>query len=219
MMAAIFKALSALITYPTEELQAAMPEIGAILADEGLIDPRERADLSPLVAELRTGDLYELQERYVALFDQSRRVSLNLFEHVHGESRDRGQAMVDLAALYEAGGLVIEAGELPDHLPLFLEFLSTRPIPEAREHLANTAPILAALKDRLDERGSVYAGVFAALVALAGTAPAEKLELAEVADLDAEWTEDEVRFGAGDAGCSSDRTMSRIRAARRAVAN
>ena len=71
-----------------------------------------------------TGDLYDLQERYVLLFDRTRSLSLHLFEHVHGESRDRGQAMVDLKALYERHGLHMSSSELPDHLPLFLEFLS-----------------------------------------------------------------------------------------------
>ena len=81
-----------------------------------------------LLAELQTLDLYDLQERYVDLFDKTRRHSLHLFEHIHGESRDRGQAMVDLVAHYERGGLDVTANELPDYLPLFLEFLSTRPI-------------------------------------------------------------------------------------------
>ena len=83
--------------------------------------------LDRLLDELATGDLYDLQERYVLLFDRTRSLSLHLFEHVHGESRDRGQAMVDLKALYERHGLLMSSSELPDHLPLFLEFLSDHP--------------------------------------------------------------------------------------------
>ena len=60
----------------------------------------------------------------------ARRLSLHLFEHVHGESRDRGQAMVDLKAMYENAGLFVTR-ELPDYVPLLLEFLSTQPRPEA----------------------------------------------------------------------------------------
>lgn len=85
-----------------------------------------------MIEELASQDLYELQARYVDLFDRSRALSLHLFEHVHGESRDRGQAMVDLKALYESHGLEITASELPDFLPLFLEYLSLRPLEEAK---------------------------------------------------------------------------------------
>lgn len=215
-MSNTLRALSALLAYPTEDLRAAIADIGAVLVDEGRVSARERADLWPLLDELRNADLYDLQERYVELFDRSRSLTLNLFEHVHGESRDRGQAMVDLAALYERGGLTMTANELPDYLPLLLEYASTRPIGEARQLLADIAPIVAALRERLVGRGSAYAGVFGALLALSGSANAEPLELAEPTDIDADWAEDPVAFGPEAAsGCSSDRTMSRIRAARR----
>ncbi|TGV73856.1 nitrate reductase molybdenum cofactor assembly chaperone, partial [Mesorhizobium sp. M2D.F.Ca.ET.145.01.1.1] len=95
--------------------------------------------LRPLLADLGTLDLYDLQERYVELFDKTRRHSLHLFEHIHGESRDRGQAMVDLLEHYQRGGLLIAANELPDFIPLFLEFLSARPLEEARGLLKETA--------------------------------------------------------------------------------
>ena len=215
-MSNTLRALSALLAYPTEDLRAAIADIGTVLVDDGLVSARERADLWPLLAELRNDDLYELQERYVELFDRSRSLTLNLFEHVHGESRDRGQAMVDLAALYERGGLTMTANELPDYLPLLLEYASTRPAGEARQLLADVAPIVAALRERLVGRGSAYAGVFGALLALSGCANAEPVELAEPTDIDADWAEDPVAFGPEAApGCSSDRTISRIRAARR----
>ena len=122
-----FKALSALLIYPTEELVAAVPEIAAAIASDRVIGTPARRALDTLLVELATHDLYELQERYVELFDKTRKLSLHLFEHVHGESRDRGQAMVDLAMLYEKGGLLPTHNELPDYLPLFLEYLATRP--------------------------------------------------------------------------------------------
>ena len=99
-MSNTLRALSALLAYPTEDLRAAIADIGTVLVDDGLVSARERADLWPLLAELRNEDLYELQERYVELFDRSRSLTLNLFEHVHGESRDRFQAMMELAPLY-----------------------------------------------------------------------------------------------------------------------
>ena len=95
---------------------------------EKLLPASVRRQLKLLIDEIATGDLYDLQERYVLLFDRTRSLSLHLFEHVHGESRDRGQAMIDLKAQYEKNGLAISASELPDFVPLFLEFLSTRPV-------------------------------------------------------------------------------------------
>jgi nitrate reductase delta subunit len=218
-MAATFKALAALLTYPTAELQAAAVDIGAVIAGEGLVAPAARRALAALITDLDVRDLYDLQERYVEQFDKTRRLSLNLFEHVHGESRDRGQAMVDLAHLYEADGLSPAGGELPDYLPLFLEFLSTRPLAAATALLADTAPILAALGDRLAERASPYAAVFRALVGLAGAEAVAPADLAEPGDLDAEWEEAAVTFGPGAArdGCSTDRLRTRLRAARRDV--
>ena len=128
-----FKVLSLLLTYPTAELKAAAPELAAALDAEALLPERLRARLAALIGEIAARDLYDLQERYVLLFDRTRSLSLHLFEHVHGEGRDRGQAMVDLIELYERGGLRLEAKELPDYLPLFLEFLSTRPFGEAQD--------------------------------------------------------------------------------------
>jgi nitrate reductase delta subunit len=166
-----FKALSALLTYPSAELQQAAGEIGEVIAAEQAIPARVRNQLGELVTELATGDLYDLQERYVLLFDRTRSLSLHLFEHVHGESRDRGQAMIDLKNLYENSGLFMSAPELPDFVPLFLEFLSLRPPAEACELLGQPAHILSALGERLRKRKSAYEAVFRALVALSTAKP------------------------------------------------
>lgn len=218
-----FWALSALLTYPTERLIAAIPEIEAAMTSEGLLKSKSRRALSALLDELRTLDLYDLQERYVELFDKTRRLSLHLFEHIHGESRDRGQAMVDLAAHYERGGLIPTGGELPDYLPLFLEFLSTRPPGEAYDLLSETAHILALLEERLSKRGSAYSAVFTAILSIDDkiTAPPAIAEDTDQPDdfaaLDAAWEETAVTFGPGDTGdgCSVDRLRIQMRAARR----
>ncbi|OSQ36009.1 nitrate reductase molybdenum cofactor assembly chaperone [Thalassospira mesophila] len=200
-----FKVLSALLTYPGQELQEACAEIVPVLRTEKLLSPATISQIEPLLAELATSDIYDLQERFVTLFDRSRTLSLNLFEHVHGESRDRGGAMVNLLETYRAGGFEPATTELPDHLPVLLEFLATRPLNEGRETLADAAHILEALRDRLARRDSTYAGVFAALGELAlgetnKTALAELLAVAEddpddLAALDAVWEESEVVFG------------------------
>lgn len=212
------KALSLVLSYPTAELQAAMSEIGGALAAETRLTGQARRELRPLVEALGQGDLYELQERYVALFDRSRTLSLNLFEHIHGESRDRGGAMVDLLEMYRAGGFEPTGWELPDHLPLLLEFLATRPEAEARETLEEAAHILEALDARLTRRESAYAAVFAALLQIAGPA-ADREAVAELvaapetdpddlAALDAVWEETEVTFGPDpNAGCPASRDM------------
>ncbi|MFN7087749.1 MAG: nitrate reductase molybdenum cofactor assembly chaperone [Burkholderiales bacterium] len=167
-MVRTFKALAALLSYPEPQLIAALDELEQALDREKLLDRSERRALDPLFTMLRDGDLMDLQEQYVGLFDRVRSLSLYLFEHVHGESRDRGQAMVDLKQVYDSRGFALAANELPDFLPAFLEYLSFVPLPEARELLADSAHILEALAARLKKRGSPYSAVFYALVALSG---------------------------------------------------
>lgn len=225
-MVATFKALSALLSYPSAELQGAVGEIVEAVRADNLVAADPCATLARFAGELATADLYDLQERYVDLFDKTRRLSLHLFEHVHGESRDRGQAMVDLAQLYERGGLTLAANELPDYLPLFLEYLSTRPLEEARTVLADTLHIVTALEERLAARRSGYAAVFAAIrsaaghraVVPAGEGEAEPAE-DDLAALDAAWEESAVTLGPGEAadGCSADRLRIQMRAGRRDV--
>ncbi len=223
-MAKTFKALSALLSYPTAELQAAVADLGGVIEHEGLVPPTARRQLALLMEDIATGDLMDLQERYVLLFDRTRSLSLHLFEHVHGESRDRGQAMIDLKALYEKNGLFIGSSELPDFLPLFLEFLSTRPAAEACETLAQPAHILAALAERLRKRRSFYEAVFRALTALAAVKPKSEEVLGllaeadpdptDLAALDAAWEDEPVTFGPGAASCK-DGLVARLRAAKR----
>jgi nitrate reductase delta subunit len=214
------KALSALLTYPTAELQEAAPEIGLVLAADRLISKAVWRRLSKLTTELATGDLYGLQERYLLLFDRTRSLSLHLFEHVHGESRDRGQAMIDLKAQYEKAGLAMTASELPDFLPLFLEYLATRPLSGACESLSQPSHIFAALAERLRKRHSPYEAVFRALVALAKAKPKQDEvsallqtpdpDAADLAALDAAWEDEPVSFGLSAGGCN-DSLIARVR--------
>ena len=221
-MARTYRALAALLSYPTEALQTATEEIATILADEGIVAAPQRAAIRIFLDELATTDIYELQARYFALFDRSRTLSLHLFEHVHGESRDRGQAMADLIALYDSHGLEMAADELPDFLPLFLEFLSLLPDAEARAMLSEPAGILRALTDRLAARTTGY---MAAMAALADIAVAPALATSDIPEedpddleaMDAAWEEAAVRFGPGEAldGCGTDRLRTQIRAGQR----
>ncbi|HQV03946.1 MULTISPECIES: nitrate reductase molybdenum cofactor assembly chaperone [unclassified Novosphingobium] len=195
------RVLSALLRYPDVAVQQAAPELAGALASDGLLSAEQRARLQPLLDDLASTDLLDLQERYVGLFDRGRALSLHLFEHVHGESRDRGQAMVDLRDRYEAQGLEIAAKELPDYLPLMLEYLSVLPAAQAADELAQPGVILSALAERLEEKGTPYAAPMRILADLAG-AGGEAFEIApaddpdDLAALDAAWAEEQIRFDA-----------------------
>lgn len=210
-MSLSYRALALLLSYPTEAGRDLLPAAEAVLAADEQIPPPIRRALTRLAQDLAEGDLYEAQERYVWLFDRTRSLSLNLYEHVHGESRDRGQAMVALLELYRSKGLELSANELPDHLPVFLEFLSTLPDDEAASLLGEAAHVLQAMGERLHKRGSPYRAVFGALAALAAdAADAEALAalMAEPDDnpddleaMDRLWAETAVTFGPSDVGC------------------
>lgn len=207
--------LARLLCYPTAELRQAAPELRTILAEEGALPAKHRAAIGALIDEIGRGTLFDAQERYVALFDLGRGCSLHLFEHVYGDSRERGQAMVSLADRYRAAGLAVSANELPDYLPLVLEYISVAPPVEAKGLLAEIAHVIEALGERLTKRGSPYAAVMAALGALAGRRLHSTADLVTIDDddspeaLDRAWEEAAVTFGPENApkgGC--DRTAA-----------
>ena len=212
------KAISALLSYPTEDLMQAGPELKDALQQGDLLQAKTLTALGKLIDTLAKSDIYDLQETYVALFDRSKTLSLNLFEHVHGESRDRGGAMVDLVENYRAAGFEPETTELPDHLPVLLEFLAMRPLEEAREVLADAAHILEGIAVRLNRRESGYAPLFVALAQISG-AKADQAALAallavqeddpdDLEALDEVWEESEVTFAPDpNAGCPQVRDM------------
>jgi nitrate reductase delta subunit len=203
----VYSVLGALLDYPDEQLLAALPEARSLLNGERALTRESKAGLERFLDYCQERDLMTLQENYVAQFDRGRTTSLYLFEHVHGESRDRGQAMIDLLHMYEQHGLFLGAGELPDYLPVFLEYLSRLPGGEARALLAETAEILQSIAAQLTKRGSAYGFVVGALAALAGIRGADTPK--DISDddaqsppgpadyhaLDAAWVDEPVRFG------------------------
>ena len=218
MMDRTLKAFSLVLGYPTRELQQAMPQISSVILSDSRLTTLSRRKIEPLLELLATDDIYDLEERYVLLFDRSRTLSLNLFEHVHGESRDRGGAMVSLLETYRDGGFEPATSELPDHLPVLLEFLALSSLSEARKTLADAAHILDALAVRLSRRESPYAAVFAALLGIAGVKRDDAAVsglLSEPDDdpndlkaLDQVWEESEVVVGPDpNAGCPQVRDM------------
>ncbi|MBX3479645.1 MAG: nitrate reductase molybdenum cofactor assembly chaperone [Caulobacter sp.] len=210
-MARTYKALAVLLTYPDPDLQRLAPEAVAVVAAEAMVPRPLVQALDRLAADIAAGDIYDLQEAYTELFDRTRSLSLNLYEHVHGESRDRGEAMVALLELYRTRGLDLAANELPDFLPVFLEFLSTLPEPEAASLLGEAAHVLEAMGERLKKRGSAYRAVFGALARLASARsdPAALAALLSEPDvdpndlesLDKAWEETAVTFGPSDVDC------------------
>ncbi|WP_341711068.1 nitrate reductase molybdenum cofactor assembly chaperone [Erythrobacter sp.] len=196
--------ISLLLQYPTKDLQLVAGEIRQRLEDDCTLPFAGVKAVSPLLKRLATTDIYDCQENYVDLFDRGRAHSLHLFEHVHGESRDRGQAMVDLRERYLAAGLEPSGNELPDYLPLFLEYCSTLPEAAARDALAEPGVVLVAIAARLAERQSDYAPVFELLCEIAKVERDEEAmnalppveDPANLEALDAQWEEEEIRFGA-----------------------
>lgn len=208
--------ISRVLCYPTAELQAAVPDMRQAIREEGLLTPEVQWRLDALLGEIAETPLLDLQEVYVNLFDRGRNLSLHLFEHVHGESRDRGQAMVELMNQYAAAGLEVDAYELPDYLPLFLEYLSQRDRAEIDELLGDAMGVAILLGARLTERGSSYAVAFDALECIAGT-PEDAAEFRKhaagegpdetIEKMDEIWEEEQVTFlGNSDpssGGCST----------------
>jgi len=201
-----FRILSALLCYPEQEILDALPEFAPVLDAEAVLPPDIRDNVERFIHDLEATPLLDAQERYVALFDRNRALSLHLYEHVHGESRDRGQAMVRLNTLYQLHGLCLTSTELPDYLPLYLEFLSLMPEKAARSLLAEAVHVVTALRRKLDQRRSPYAAVLRAVESLASrearpeTVAATMATLDDAADspaaLDREWEEEAVRFTA-----------------------
>ena len=215
-MTITFRALGALLAYPERDLVDALPEIRAAVDGERRLGRREKAALGTLMDDLGARDLLDAQEDYVAMFDRGRRTSLHLFEHVHGDSRDRGTAMLDLRSVYERAGFVFDANELPDYVPAVLEFLSTQPFATAEEMLGDCAHILRALGEALQQRESPYAAVFAALLAMVRqpglAAVKERAPAREEKSIDEEWVEEPVIFGPAGApgGCGSAQPQTSV---------
>jgi len=211
-----FKVLGLLMSYPKPEWLAHLDEFKALLIEENFLPKKHLKAVLAYIDDLKAVDVFSAQEDYVSTFDRGRSHCLHLFEHIHGESRDRGQAMVNLSDAYEEKGLFIDQAELPDYIPLFLEFLSLCPDDEAIALLGEPIDIMATIGTRLRKRGSSFAVLFDALVALSRVKPSkEKIEevMAQAPEddsleaLDKEWEEAAAFAGQPDqAGCGSCKT-------------
>jgi len=193
------RVLAALLSYPDAGMRRHLSEMREILRGESVLLDARRAELDALIEGLARAEQLDVEADYVELFDRGRGTSLHLFEHVHGDSRDRGPAMIDLAQTYEKAGLYLAPGELPDYLPAVLEFVSTQPPREAMAFLSEMAHIFTAIFSALRERASPYASVLGALLELAGE-KAQAVALAVEPALDETWVEPPVFDGCSTRG-------------------
>ena len=200
-MSLTLRVLARLLSYPDAELRAHLDEMREALRNEAALAPARLAELEALILSIAAQSAIDAEADYVQLFDSGRRTSLHLFEHVHGDSRDRGPAMIDLAQTFEKAGLYLAEGEMPDHLPVLLEYASTQPPREARALLAETAHILNVVFSALEQRRSRYASALGALIELAGETAAP-VQLPDEETLDESWAEPAAFDGCSSAGQS-----------------
>lgn len=193
------RTLAALLAYPDDAMQVQLPRMREVLQGEKALSAARLAELDRLITTLARRESLDNEAEYVSLFDSGRATSMHLFEHVHGDSRDRGPAMIDLAQTYEKAGLYLAEGELPDHLPVVLEFVSTQPAREAQAFLAEMAHIFNAIFAGLQKRESAYSSVLAALLELAGE-KVQPVKLLPEDDLDTTWSEPPVFDGCSTKG-------------------
>ncbi|MEM5436646.1 nitrate reductase molybdenum cofactor assembly chaperone [Paraburkholderia diazotrophica] len=182
------RVLAHLLDYPDAALRAALPEMRDALHAQSTLREQRLADIDELVNTLLRDDGFDTEAAYVDLFDRGRGTALHLFEHVHGDSRERGPAMIDLIQTYEQTGLYLASDELPDHLTVLLEYASTQPSESAKGLLGEVAHILRNIYSALTRRQSAYAAVLAALLDLAGE-PVRAVELPREPGLDESWSE------------------------------
>jgi nitrate reductase delta subunit len=213
--AVTLRVLAALLGYPDAGLRGHLPEMTALLAEDSALPASRRGEIEALARWLGGVDPLDAETAYVETFDRGRATSLHLFEHVHGDSRDRGPAMIDLGQTYAAAGLLLNEGELPDYLPVVLEFVSTQPPREARAFLGEIAHLVNAIFGALLQRGSPYASVLGALLDLAGE-KARAVEPVAEPPLDESWAEPPAFDGCATHGQARPGEAQPIRIVRKA---
>ena len=178
----VYKWLSALMCYPEQDLLDALPEFQAALNEWPELSANQ-ADLQALLDHLGSRSLRELQEDYVLVFDRTRQHALYIFEHVYGEDRDRGSAMVDLLEEYRRYGFELGDDELPDYLPALLEFFAHIPPENAEKLLGDAVHVINHIGKNLTTYGSPYAALLQTAVALSPVKP-QPLTEPPVRDMD-----------------------------------
>jgi len=155
----LYKLLSVLLEYPGQELLDHLPELSRLVAESADIDAAERAALRGFIDHLASKPLTALQEDYVQTFDMTAEHSLHLTHHLFGDDKNRGPALIDLGELYKDYGVQVQGNELPDYLPLILEFAAQLEDSEAMVFLSDAHKVFQVLTDNLKQAGSPYAAL------------------------------------------------------------
>ncbi|PLX63505.1 nitrate reductase molybdenum cofactor assembly chaperone [Sedimenticola selenatireducens] len=155
----IYNIMARLLDYPDDELMQNLPGIIDAINQDDDIGPQEKEDLLNLVSWMNMHDLTGLQSQYVQTFDMVPEHDLHLTHHLFGDDRGRGPALIDLSEYYKASGLEVEGKEIPDFLPLILEYVSTLDDLQARVFLGDAAKVLKVIGDNLEKAESPYARI------------------------------------------------------------
>lgn len=162
-----FKLLAALLDYPTTLTIQIVNELHELLQSCQLFDEKSKDDIIKFASLHKNNNLLEWQQEYSSIFDITPITSLYLFEHIYGDSRKRGIAMSSLLETYAGYGLEISNQELPDYLPVFLDFISyIEDQNEALSYLADINEILKSIYEALIKCGSNYTLLLQCLITL-----------------------------------------------------
>ncbi|PJE79355.1 Nitrate reductase molybdenum cofactor assembly chaperone NarJ [invertebrate metagenome] len=195
--------ISFFMDYPDRSLWSDKNELLTSIASLSTLSDSQKNRLYDFYQALTEKSLLDRQADYTDLFDRGKSLSLLIFEHVHGESRERGQAMVNLIEQYKRSGLAIKEKELPDYLPVYLEYLSAQDKQCAKNGLKDISSILIILGARLHARESVYVILFEILLEISDTGKTITDFSRQIKDekkdntpeaLDAVWEEEQVKF-------------------------
>ncbi|MBT3092579.1 MAG: nitrate reductase molybdenum cofactor assembly chaperone [Candidatus Thiodiazotropha endolucinida] len=153
----IYKLLARLLEYPDTELIVHMPEIIKRVKSDRDISTQERDDLMQFISWMQLHDMTGMQADYVQTFDMTPEHALHLTHHLFGDDRGRGPALIDLMEHYRAEGLDIDQQEIPDYLPLILEYASTLDDMQAKVFLGDARKVITVLAENLEKADSPYA--------------------------------------------------------------
>lgn len=153
----LFRIASALLGYPDATLRTALPEILEAIERAACVSAEERAVLTHFADSLSAADPVSAEADYVSTFDMVPEHSLHLTHHLIGEDKNRGPALIDLTEFFKAHGFEVRDNELPDYLPLLLEFVSLLGAEAGLAFLARWNKVLRQLRANLADAKSPYA--------------------------------------------------------------
>ncbi|HFL8794862.1 MAG TPA: nitrate reductase molybdenum cofactor assembly chaperone [Candidatus Azosocius sp. HAIN] len=171
----IYKTLSILLMYPDIKFRPFLKDFLIIFYNEKILSKESHESIIFFINFLLKEDIFLLQQMYIDTFDKKNIHSLYLFEHIHGDSKDRGQAMVDLQNMYISSGYKISSYELPDYFPVFLEYLSLISEKDAKILLLEVINIILIIAIRLRDSNNIYSKLFFILEELSNVKPDENI--------------------------------------------